>query len=303
MTVPDYFYAFRCIADKCRHSCCIGWEIDIDPGTYAFYGSVDGALGKKLKENIIHSGGVYSFRLGENDRCPFLMKNGLCEIICEKGEKALCDICAEHPRFYFESENFTCAGLGLCCEAAAELIINKSEKVRFIDSENENPPLNESEKAYFELFFTIIDIIQNRNISISERLEKAMARFGLSFGNYTPSRLAKAFRSLERLDSAWDGCIDLLEKSEKILPATADNFQTEFEQLAVYFLWRHLVGGLNDGRYKQRAAFSLVSTAVIACVFASCSDQSRERLCDTARMYSGEIEYSDENIDILLDTL
>ena len=28
---PNYYPAFRCIADKCRHSCCIGWEIDIDP--------------------------------------------------------------------------------------------------------------------------------------------------------------------------------------------------------------------------------------------------------------------------------
>ena len=27
---PDYYREFHCIADKCRHSCCIGWEIDID---------------------------------------------------------------------------------------------------------------------------------------------------------------------------------------------------------------------------------------------------------------------------------
>ena len=27
---PDYYSAFRCIAGACKHSCCIGWEIDID---------------------------------------------------------------------------------------------------------------------------------------------------------------------------------------------------------------------------------------------------------------------------------
>lgn len=25
--------AFHCIADACRHTCCKGWEIDIDPDT------------------------------------------------------------------------------------------------------------------------------------------------------------------------------------------------------------------------------------------------------------------------------
>lgn len=27
--VPDYYPAFRCIAERCRHTCCAGWEIDI----------------------------------------------------------------------------------------------------------------------------------------------------------------------------------------------------------------------------------------------------------------------------------
>ena len=31
--------AFRCIADACRHTCCKGWEIDIDPDTRVKSGS------------------------------------------------------------------------------------------------------------------------------------------------------------------------------------------------------------------------------------------------------------------------
>lgn len=27
---PDYYPAFRCIASKCGHTCCAGWEIDVD---------------------------------------------------------------------------------------------------------------------------------------------------------------------------------------------------------------------------------------------------------------------------------
>ena len=29
-TIPDYYKEFQCIADQCEHSCCIGWEIDVD---------------------------------------------------------------------------------------------------------------------------------------------------------------------------------------------------------------------------------------------------------------------------------
>jgi hypothetical protein len=39
---PDYFNTFKCIADKCTHSCCIGWEIDVDEVTLDFYKSIKG---------------------------------------------------------------------------------------------------------------------------------------------------------------------------------------------------------------------------------------------------------------------
>ena len=31
--VPDYFERFSCLAGACPHSCCIGWEVVIDPAT------------------------------------------------------------------------------------------------------------------------------------------------------------------------------------------------------------------------------------------------------------------------------
>ena len=37
---PSYYKSFKCIADKCRHSCCIGWEIDIDDDTFEYYKTV-----------------------------------------------------------------------------------------------------------------------------------------------------------------------------------------------------------------------------------------------------------------------
>ena len=47
---PDYYTKFACIADKCQHSCCIGWEIDIDEETLSYYNSVSGDFGNRLSD-------------------------------------------------------------------------------------------------------------------------------------------------------------------------------------------------------------------------------------------------------------
>ena len=39
---PDYYPLFRCIADRCRHNCCIGWEIDVDGDSLAAYDQIGG---------------------------------------------------------------------------------------------------------------------------------------------------------------------------------------------------------------------------------------------------------------------
>ena len=53
---PTYFHEFRCIAADCPDSCCQGWDVVIDEETEDFYNSVEGALGKKLREAIYTDG-------------------------------------------------------------------------------------------------------------------------------------------------------------------------------------------------------------------------------------------------------
>ena len=94
---PNYYKKFKCIADKCRHNCCIGWEIDIDEETMNFYNSLDTPMGGRIRGCI--EGNEPHFILGKGDRCPFLNDRGLCDIISECGEDAIWDICTLHPRF------------------------------------------------------------------------------------------------------------------------------------------------------------------------------------------------------------
>ena len=57
-TTIRFMRDFRCIADQCRHSCCIGWEIDIDPDSLKRFQNVPGELGQRLKDNIQLSSGI-----------------------------------------------------------------------------------------------------------------------------------------------------------------------------------------------------------------------------------------------------
>ena len=45
LIAPDYYAHFACIAGACHHSCCIGWEIDIDSDTLHYYQQLDGDIG------------------------------------------------------------------------------------------------------------------------------------------------------------------------------------------------------------------------------------------------------------------
>ena len=77
---PSYYKDFKCIADKCKHNCCIGWEIDIDTDTLEYYRSLNNDLGNEIMKNISLED-VPHFKLTANDRCPLLNEKGLCKII------------------------------------------------------------------------------------------------------------------------------------------------------------------------------------------------------------------------------
>ncbi len=131
--MPAYCRDFRCSADKCSDCCCIGWEIDIDEKTASFYKTVGGELGEKLRAGISCDDG-YSFILN-NERCPFLNDDNLCEIILKLGEDKLSQICTDHPRYYEWFSGIKEGGVGMCCEEAARLVLEKGRTAEYWESE------------------------------------------------------------------------------------------------------------------------------------------------------------------------
>ena len=137
LIAPEYYTKFHCIADKCRHSCCVGWEIAIDPDKLVYYRSIEGEFGARLQKGIAEADDAAQFILDDEERCPFLNRTGLCDMITALGEDALCQICRDHPRFRNFYADRTEIGLGLCCEAAGELILSQQEKLTLITLEDD----------------------------------------------------------------------------------------------------------------------------------------------------------------------
>lgn len=296
---PNYYEKFRCIADKCRHSCCIGWEIDIDEKTLSFYNSLGTPFGERIRQNI--EGETPHFILQENERCPFLNQNGLCDIITECGEDALCDICDLHPRFKNFFDSFTETGLGLCCEEAARIILSQEEK--FSIEAPEDNCITDEEREFLSYRNDIFRILQDREKSIHDRFCVLAQKHGFEF-DFSLSELCDIYLSLERLDEKWTEMLEALKDCHFDGGIFMEkDFALPFEQLSCYFIFRHLTDGLWYKDYAERIRFVLMSCYIIGAL----AEMHRadgvsvpEEMAETVRMYSSEIEYSEENIERLI---
>ena len=140
---PDYLREFHCIAGACQHTCCEGWEIDIDEDSLPRFLKMPDIAPQISMEETPH------IRLLPGERCPFLNRDGLCEMILRHGEDALCQICRDHPRFRNYWTGRVELGLGLVCEEAGRLILGRETPMRLVvlsdDGENEDLPTDEAE--------------------------------------------------------------------------------------------------------------------------------------------------------------
>lgn len=205
---PSYYKDFKCIADKCTDSCCEKWEIDIDEDTLEFYKSVEGEFGERLRKNICFSecdDEPSHFIQTQDERCPFLNECNLCDIFLNLGEEKLSQICTHHPRFYEWFTNITEAGLGMCCEEAARLILTEnvnnhsrrfveetedesSENDKFEDgiSEDDEMDYKELEDLLFEIRAELFEIIDGRDniIGVQDKIYAEIPKMQSRYDDY-----------------------------------------------------------------------------------------------------------------------
>ena len=263
---PDFYAAFSCRASGCRHSCCRGWEIDVDEAALRRYAAVEGDLGQDLRRNIYQDDDGAHFLLTEDERCPFLRDDGLCRLICELGKDALCEICALHPRFFTDFGEHTICGLGLSCEAVCDLLLGSEAPLCVISEAGER---------------TAVPALLG------------LSGDALRFDGALPSQdYLRRMAGTEPIDDRWPEELSKLCRGAhalKTLPTGA-----RYDRALQYLLLRQL-DRMADMPLERLIGYARDSTAFIAA-----QDALFGTNAEHLRRWSEQIEYSIENVDILL---
>ena len=315
--VPEYYFDFKCIAHRCSHTCCAGWEIDLDEDTLRSYAGVSGSLGQKLRESIAREpdGSAHFILQGPEERCPFLREDGLCRLILELGEGSLSQICTDHPRFLNSIGPREEMGLGLCCEAAAELVLNWQKPFRLVElgagreavgeacGDADSPSVEEADFLAWRQ--QLAERLWADGRPFADKMDELMGGFDPAL--LTPAGFGPLYAGLETMDEEWHR---LMEHMEALKPAPwpADAaMERRLINLLIYFLFRHLGNALEDGQFETWLAFCALSAAVVwQAAWALAPEAGRPDACtlaDAARRYSAEVEYSDENVDVIVGFL
>lgn len=288
-----YYKDFKCIAGKCEHSCCIGWEIDIDADTLKKYKKLSGGYGKAVKESISAKGTPH-FKLSAEDRCPHLDENGLCRIILNLGEDYLCDICREHPRFY----NFTDVaevGLGMSCVEAARVILASPDfaeitEIGEVDAEPDGDPFNG--RALRGEIFSILCDTQSDHTAALKRIYQL---FSVELAE--DSRYLTVLGSMEYLDASHK---ELFMKYSSSLRPEGEEKSEYLKRFLAYLVYRHCTEAFDPDDFRERLAFCLFGERLLASLTVFKKAETLSEIAALASIISEEIEYSEENTEGLM---
>lgn len=297
---PAYYSEFRCIAAACPDSCCQGWDVVIDSETEEFYNSVQGDFGDKLRKAIYTDpDGDRVFRLAEEKKCPFWGADHLCDIYRELGEGHLCDTCAQFPRITMDYTTFTEHTLALACPEAARLILSADDAYAdFAAIDCKSCEEYDADAMRFLLR------VRNRAVNIlteskpfAERLVQLRESATEAQKELTGEVVAckplspDVFEKLEYID---EGNREIIIQAAK---ENADFSQNEAEltRLALYWLYRYLLGAIDTYDLIAPIRFIIDSVAVVANLAQKSGD-----VITAAQTYSKEVEQSYENMEVLM---
>ena len=171
-----------------------------------------------------------------------------------------------------------------------------------MEIEKDAEEIPRDEEVFFNIRSKIFDVLQDRDWTIEQRIENLCILLNIEKKSISQNEMADLYLSLERLDESWTEKLNEL-KRENGTKLDDEEFSTAFEQLLIYLIYRNLTDSLYDGRFEERVKFALLSYDIIKALLQIQGQAELEDLFEIVRMYSAEIEYSDENIDTILEYL
>ena len=289
---PLYYPRFSCIAEKCRHSCCVGWEIDVDKRTLEKYEM----LGDKDILTSIDREETPHFCLGKNERCPHLDERGLCRIITVHGDGYLCDICREHPRFYHDTAEGREVGVGMACEEACRLILLETDFSTVIEVGKRK---GRSRKVPFDALpdrRRVYALLQNEDIPYFQRLAMIAEKYEIPIFTEWDEPYKTRLSSLEYMNE---------ENRVRYSTAFCTDLQTPKEiegyllRAFAYFVYRHVTKATSKEDVRMTLGFALFCERLLCSLAVKENALTLENFSEVARTLSEEIEYSEENTETI----
>ncbi|MGU8345741.1 flagellin lysine-N-methylase [Clostridium perfringens] len=160
---------FKCTANKCKFTCCEGWDINIDKDTYERWEKDEKdskylLKGVKIKDCNGKKG--YFINKETFEKCPFLDCEGLCNIVKSHGEGYLSKTCHSFPRIKNDFEIKSEFSLSCACPEVIE-ILDKIEGKILMEPEGRS---NKEDLLELKIRETLIDIVSEEEFSLDERL-------------------------------------------------------------------------------------------------------------------------------------
>ncbi len=331
---PEYAHSFRCIADKCKDSCCVLWEIGIDDETLGKYRGISGEIGEKIRKNLDTGGDYATFKLTREGRCPMLDDCGLCEIITAFSDEYISEICREHPRFYNILPDRVEWGIGLSCEEAARLILTDGgEKFKESDGElfvcdeadrkltdyltfireqiflllDSSPlPLNDKIRSILYYAESIGAEIESKDYGIIypylplDEAQNFDTPYGFSKKSFYAD-IIRLFDSLEFLDPDFKGMLSkTADNIERLGISLPDELAAlRLTRLLKYFLFRYLITSDSCENMLSKIKLSIILTLTIHALTEN-SPELEAWIC-ASKALSKEVEYNEDNLDLLLE--
>ena len=290
---PLYYPQFTCIADRCQHSCCVGWEIDLDPEAARRYENCTAAYGETLRQSVCWEAEPPSFRLDEAERCPHLTDSGLCRMLLELGEDWLCDICREHPRFYHNTAAGEEVGLGMACEEACRLILEEPEYWRFVEV-GETPEPEEAPGEFDPLLHRehLYGLLSDRSVPYLQRLAEIVRQYGVDPASIPEERWRELLSELEYLHPEHR----MLFACYHADPQPDAALLPLLERALAYFIFRHCSRQREETEFRMSLGFALFCERLLASLAEQADPAGFPEL---ARVLSEELEYSEDNTEAI----
>ena len=291
---PEYYKHFFCTADKCRHSCCVGWEIDIDDTSLERFKTLGGEYGDKVRQSISTDDDVPHFILKSDGSCLHLDGRGLCKMITHYGKDVLCDICREHPRFYNIMPDWCEVGIGACCEAAAKLILDSDNYDTIIKVGEYTAPCQEKREgkpvSAFYLREKLYKILRDDSLPYPERLEKLYKSSGISPSVNSDDTWQDVIGELEYMDSETEELFSAYSSDTGIAAEESESLS----RFLAYLIYRHASVGETGDEIRRSLGLAFFLERLFASLIKLKGADMRYEL---ARIISEEIEYSEDNVE------